>query len=417
MNVLIVSAVFPPEPVTSAVTSEQLAVGLVNAGHHVTVITSFPSKPGGKLYPGYSQTFRRVEVTAKSGYRLIRTFSLISAKPTALSRFLENLSFGLTSTVNSLPLRPDVVYVNTWPIVAMGLVTFLFYIRNVPVVLNIQDIHPEAAIQLGKLPHWGPVPWILKYIDGSIARRSAALITISESFAEFYHTVRKVPRDRIHVVYNWMDTDEIKPGPRMGSFRKAYGISEDTFVIMYAGNVGAAADVQTIINAAAQLKDCNDVLFLIVGDGSNRLACESLAERYGLSNVRFFYPLLRHQVPEVQAAADLMVLPMHRSAALTSVPSKLIAYMLSAKPVLAAVDEDSDTAKVIHHARCGFCVKPEDPEVMAAKIRELLRMRDELIQMGQRARYYAEQNFSRKICVPKLISILEKVVDEAHITR
>jgi len=357
-----------------------------------------------------------VELT-KSGYRLIRTFSLISAKPTALSRFLENLSFGINSTLNSLPLKPDVVYVNTWPIVAMGLVTFLFYIRNVPVVLNIQDIHPEAAIKLGKLPHWGPVPWILKYIDGFIARHSAALITISESFAKFYHTIRKVPRDRIHVVYNWMDDDEIKPGPRMGNFRKAHRISQDTFVIMYAGNVGAAADVQTVINAAAQLKDCNDVLFLIAGDGSNRLACESLAKRQNLSNVRFFYPLLRHQVSEVQAAADLMVLPMHRSAALTSVPSKLVAYMLSARPVLASVDEDSDTAKIIHHARCGVCVKPEDPEVMAAQIRELLRMQEELIQMGQRARCYAEQNFSRKICVPKLISILEEVAGDAHTKR
>jgi len=416
MNVLIVSAVFPPEPVTSAVTSEQLAVELVNAGHDVTVITSFPNRPGGKLYPGYSKAFRRVEVT-KSGYRLIRTFSLISAKPTALSRFLENLSFGLTSTLNSLTLKPDVIYVNTWPIIAMGLVTFLFYVRNVPVVLNIQDIYPEAAIQLGKLPRRGPVPLILKYIDGSIARRSAALITISENFAEFYHKVRKVPRDRIHVVYNWMDEDEIKPGPMMGSFRKAHGISQDKFVIMYAGNVGATADVQTVIKAAALLKDCNDVLFLIVGDGSNRLACESLAERYNLSNVRFFYPLLRHQVSEVQAAANLMVLPMRRSAALTSVPSKLIAYMLSAKPVLAAVDENSDTAKVIHDAKCGVCVTPEDPEAMAAKIRELLQMQEELIQMGQRARYYAEQNFSRKICVPKLISILEKVVDDVRIAR
>jgi len=410
MHALIVSAVFPPEPVTSAITSEDLAMGLVNAGHEVTVVTSSPNRPEGKLYPGYSRALRRVEVT-KTGYRLIRTFSLLSPKPTVLGRFLENLSFGLTSMLNSLAVKPDVVYVNSWPIVAMGMITFLFSIRNVPVVLNIQDIYPEAAIQLGKLPRHGPVPWILKYIDGLIARHSAALITLSESFAEFYHTVRKVPRDRIHVVYNWMDDDEIKPGPRMGIFREAYGLSQDTFVLMYAGSVGSVADLQTVIKAVAQLKEFDNILLMIVGDGSNRIACESFAERLKVSNVRFLYPLRRDQVPQVHAAADLLVLPAHRSGALTSVPSKLIAYMLSGRPVLAAVDEVSDTAKIIRDARCGVIVPPEDPQTMAMQIRNLLKMPAELAQMGVRARYYAQQNFSRRVCVPKLIKILESVAN------
>jgi glycosyltransferase involved in cell wall biosynthesis len=150
-----------------------------------------------------------------------------------------------------------------------------------------------------------------------------------------------------------------------------------------------------------------DVLFIIAGDGSCRKACEDLAQKYGLSNLRFFYPLPKEEFSDVQAAADLTILPTRKSGSLTSVPSKLIAYMLSGRPVLATVDEESDTARIIREARCGVCVAPEDPNAIAKAIRKSLQMPDELTRMGQQARSYAIQNFSSKVCLPKLISILE----------
>ncbi len=408
MRVLIVSCVFPPEPVTSAVTSEHLALGLVERGHDVTVITAFPNRPGGKIYPGYRRTWRTVETT-EAGYKLIRTFATLSPNPTVVGRFLENLSFGITSAIGALPVTPDVVYANTWPIFASGLLSAVCAVKNLPLVINIQDIYPDAAIELGKLPSSGPIPGLLKGLDSIIARKAAVLVPLSENFAQFYSTTRKVPADKVKVVYNWMDEEEIKPSHRMGKFRKAQGISEDSFVVMYSGNIGLNAGVEFIIEAAAKLQDLRNVIFVIAGDGSCRSKCEALTERYGLSNVRFFYPLPKEEVSDVQAAADLMLLPTRKSGALTSVPSKLVAYMLSGRPVLAAVADNSDTTRIIQQAECGVCVQPEDPDSLAELIRELIETPEELSLMGTKARSYAEQNFSRRTCVPKLISILESV--------
>lgn len=410
MHVLIVSALFPPEPVTSAMTSEQLALGLVESGHKVTVIAPFPNRPEGRLYDGYTRSFRKITKT-RAGYTLLRCFSILSPKPTLGGRFLENLSFGITSTINAMSIKPDVVYANTWPIFASGLLFILCAIRGLPIVFNIQDIHPEAAIQLGKISMNGLVPQVFKYIDGLIARRSDALIMLSESFADFYQNTRGVPQDRIHVVYNWMDEQKIKPGLRTGVFRNKHGITEETFVVMYAGNVGEVANVQTVIRAASLLKDHKNILFLILGDGSNRPDCEALAHKLELTNIRFIYPLRLDQVSETQAAADLMVLPTHKSGALTSVPSKLIAYMLSGKPVLAGVNEQSDTARIIRDASCGYCVTPEHPDEMAAEIRRVVTMDEELARMGKNARRYALVNLSRKTCVRKIISVLESVAN------
>jgi glycosyltransferase involved in cell wall biosynthesis len=411
MHVLIVSCVFPPEPVTSAVTSEQLAIGLVEKGHQVTAIAAFPNRPGGKLYAGYRRSWRKVE-QKQAGYQLIRTFSVLSSQPTTLSRLLENLSFGITSAINSLAVKPDIVYANTWPLFASGLLTAICSLRNLPLVINIQDIYPDAAIELGKFPASGLLPQLLRSLDRWIAHQSTALVTLSENFAQFYCQTRQVSPKKVHTVYNWLDDEEIKPSSRMGSFREKQGIGEDTFVIMYAGNIGVNAGVEFVIEAATKLQNLPNILFIIAGDGSCRKASEDLAQKYELSNLRFFYPLLKEEFSDVQAAADLMILPTRKSGSLTSVPSKLIAYMLSGRPVLATVDENSDTARIISEAQCGICIPPENSEAIAKQIRQLIQIPEKLIHMEKRARFYAEQNFSSKVCLPKLINLLESIIQK-----
>jgi len=408
MNILIISCVFPPEPVTSAITSEQIAMGLVERGHKVTVITAFPNRPGGKLYSGYTRTWRKVQ-EHPNGYQLIRVFSFFSTTSTATSRLLENLSFGLRAVIESLWIKPDLVYVNTWPLFALGMVTALCSLRKVPLVINIQDIYPESAIALKKSPETGIIPQLLKDLDRWIAHQAKVLITPSENFADFYRTIRQVPADKIHIVYNWLDEEEIKPFPRLGAFRTMQGISEDTFVVMYAGNIGVNAGVEIIIEVANQLKDLEKVIFVIAGSGTCKNQCEELVKQYNLSNVQFFSPLPKELFSDVQGSADLMILPTRGSGALTSVPSKLIAYMLSGRPVLAAVAENSDTARIIQQAECGVFVPPEEPMAIASEIRHLMQVPEKLKQMGESARFYTQKNFSGKACLPKLINILESL--------
>ncbi len=412
MRMLIVSCVFPPEPVTSATTSAELAAELVDTGHDVSVITAFPSRPGGVLYDGFRRSWRRAEL-ASSGYQLIRTFSSHSPRRTVCEHFFENVSFGLTASLSAMMEKADVVYANIWPLFAADLLSRVCRARRIPFVWSVQDIHPEAALTLGKLPMAGPIPWLLKRIDRGVAHRATALVAISQQFADFYHTQRGVPRERIHVVSNWMDESRVIPGARVGWYRRSQGIAADQFIAMYAGNVGNVAGVELLLDAAELLRDNPSVLFVVAGDGSQRSVLEARARDCQLTNVRFHYPWRPEEINDVHAAADVLVLPTRRSAAVTSVPSKLIAYMLAGRPVLAAVEADSPTARLIADARCGVCIPPESPAQFVEQIRTWRVHPDVLSDLGNRGRAYAERHCSRKVCLPKLISILESATGTA----
>lgn len=412
MNILIISPLFPPEPAIAGIECDQLATALTVRGHSVSVVTSFPSRPGGSFYPGYRLAWRRDEFT-RSGYRLIRTLSIPSGRHSLL-RIAEYASFGVTSFLNALSIKADVIYSVSWPILGTGMSVLLSKVRRLPVVVCIQDIHPEAALAAGHLASMNPLLGLLKALDGAIVRRADAVHVISENFKRFYRSSRSIPEGKLHVIPNWMDEEVVTPGERNGEFRRQLEIRDDAFVAMYAGNIGAMTSVKTIIHAANLLRDEQSIVFVMAGDGSQLPECRALAESYRLTNVRFFSPWKDEPVSFVHGTADLLVLPMRKSGSMTSVPSKLIAYMLSGRPILAAVDGLSDTAMVLAESGAGRSIPPEDHEAMATAVRSLQRSAEQLSVMGEKARQYALRNFSRTACVSRLVALIESIADTSR---
>jgi glycosyltransferase involved in cell wall biosynthesis len=154
---------------------------------------------------------------------------------------------------------------------------------------------------------------------------------------------------------------------------------------------------------------------LIVGDGSGKADCQTLVSRLGAEGVHFLPCLDLHDAPSIQSMADVLLLPVKRGAAMSSVPSKLIAYMLSAKPVLATVDAESDTARYIREANCGWVGKPENLEWLAGKMVETAgKSRTELDAHGERGRLYALRHFSRQNGVERLATIVANAVTTAR---
>ena len=148
MRVLLVSCVFPPEPLTSAQTSGEIAEELARRGHEVTVVAPFPSRPAGDPYPGYPRAlFRRSR--DQKGYDLIRSFSFFSRTSSLPSRFLENISFGISGAVAACrQKKPDIIYSNTWPLVATGIISLIARWRRIPLVISVQDAYPQSLISL-----------------------------------------------------------------------------------------------------------------------------------------------------------------------------------------------------------------------------------------------------------------------------
>jgi len=406
MNVTILTPIFPPEQVISAKTSYQIATEMQKRGHQVLVLTAFPSRPSGNLFPGYSRTLYNNKIQS-TGYKLVRCFSYFSKHSSIISRTLENLSFGFTSGLFFLFSPPtDVIYVNTWPIFAQGIISLVAHLKRVPIVLSVQDLYPESLSSQGRIQMGGLVYRFIIAIDRYIARGCKSIILISDRFARSYMDLRGIPPEKINVIPNWIESRLVQQIPKE-KYRLKCSIPKNVFVLVYGGNIGRAAGVENIIEALESVKSDREIVMIVAGSGTNLEACRVLAKNLSKRRVIFHSPWFEEETSEVLGAADILVLPTSGDQSLASVPSKMITYMLAARPILAVVHGASDTADLIGKTGCGWVVPPDSPEQLARKIEEVSKISNvRLAKMGQSGREYALQNFSSEICLPKVIDII-----------
>src|ERR1700722_14970892 len=407
MKVLIVSAVFPPETTVTAQTSFQIAGELFRRGHQVTVLAPFPSRPDGELFKGYRRSLYRTE---NMGFSVIRCFSFLSRKSTMGSRLLENMGFAITCSARLLILpRPDVLYMNSWVIVCSGMVCAVARLRRIPVAMSIQDVYPESLSQQKRISAHSFLFRVLRALDRKIAHSAKALIVISDQFRETYRVDRGVPAERIHVLQNWGETSSVNVDAR-GAYglRQKYGILDHTMLAVYAGNIGAAAGVETAIRAFEYLWNDENICMLIAGVGSSLRACQQMVEEKGLQDRIFFHtPWPKKDTGIVLGAADVLLLPTQGEQSLVSVPSKLISYMLSGRPVLAMVLSNSDTARLITQAKAGWVIPPDDPVGTAAALKIIAATAAEDVRAaGARGLDYALCHLTREANLPRMIQLL-----------
>ncbi len=408
MRALIVSCVYQPEPVVSAQICALIAKTLANAGHTVMVLANFPSRPAGKLFPGYSRRVVRRE-RSELGIEIVRCFSTLSPKSRMLSRLSENLSFGLTSGWQALVTRrPDVIYAHTWPIVAMSILFVVAKLRRIPLVIVVQDVYPEVLVAQQRIRDGGLLARFLRWIDGAIARHSAHVVVISERFSDIYRSQRGVRSNRLSFVPNWIDAGEIDILVPSEQFRSRKGIDTGDFLLVYGGNIGVAAGVETAIESMHHLADCSNLRLLVAGAGSQLSACRELAKHTLGDRVLFHSPWLLEETSEVLRSADVLLLPTQGVQSLASMPSKLLSYMLSGRPVIATAVPESNLADFMDLSKCGWVVEPDRPDLLAAKIKEVMQLDpDERERRGDLGRSFVLQHFTKEICLPKVIKILE----------
>ncbi len=410
MKICIISAVYPPEFTYQATTSRDLAREMAIAGHDVQVLAPFPNKPQGALFPGYRRSLysRR---SMPEGFDLIHCFSTLSPRSAMFSRLIENLSFGLTSSLRLLlSRRPDVVYCSTWAIFAAGMVAFVTKLRGVPLVLSIQDLYPESLVSQGRTGERTTLFRLLRWADRKIAHSATGVVTISDCFRDTYVRDRGILPTRVHVVQNWGERCALHAeAQQTAAFRRKIGIPEDAFLAIYAGNVGTAAGADGLVEAFASLGDLTSVYLLIAGTGSRLEACRKRAADLGCKRVFFHSPWLHEETATVLGAADVFLLPTIGRQSLASVPSKLISYMLAGRPVVAQVLPNSETAHLVEGANAGWLVEPDHASSLAAVLRQVIALpASELRRRGESGKEYALANMCRESNLPRLIDILIK---------
>lgn len=408
MDILLITQYYKPESVGAGIYLSQLAEGFVARGHNVTVLTGFPNYPGGQIFEGYKGKLFQREII--NGVHVVRTWLYATRSKNFWLRAVSFFSFTMSSSLGGAfaVKRPDVIYTILQPL-TLGPPSWAIGKRfGAPVVLNIQDIHPEAAVAVGVLRNRYAIRF-LEWLEKWNYRHTDHMVVISAGFLE--NLVDKgVPEEKISVVPNWADPDFICPGPRENEFRRNVGVDTE-FLLVYSGTLSHNSNLQPVIGAADILRD-EPFHFAIVGEGVHKTSLIEMANAKSLSNVKFipFQPLEKY--PDVLRAADINLVTLSNQAASVSVPSKVFKQMAAGRPVLAITVENNELGRMVKSANCGLLVPPDDPEALADALRWAAAHPDELSQLGQNARAYLEQHHSQDRCVGQIEMLLKHVAQQ-----
>jgi glycosyltransferase involved in cell wall biosynthesis len=405
MKVVLVSAVYPPEPVVSARMTADLARALADQGHEVTVCCPQPSRPMGTDYTALQAP--KAIVRNEQRVTVVRLPSYAAPEFGFLKRGRESLSLGwhafryLASTAG----QPDLLYVNSWPLLGQAAMAQYSRRSGARLILHVQDLYPESMLlKLPKVLRL-PVHALLRGLDLWTARAAERVVTISEPMRQIYVDDRGLAASRVVTIHNWQDEQLFAQLPPRSGACARFGIPENRFTFLYAGNIGPVAGVDLLIRAfcEAQLPDAQ---LVVVGGGSAKADCEALAQRLGGENIRFVADPDAGNIPLLQSMAHVCLLPVKRGAALSSIPSKLVAYLFSAKPVLTTADRESDTAKAVTEAGCGWVEQPEDSRQLAVALEKVAAWSaEQLIDMGKRGRAYGLARYSKAAGVSRLSAL------------
>jgi glycosyltransferase involved in cell wall biosynthesis len=395
--ILLISANFPPEPVVAASLSKDLAESL-SKKMKVRVLTPKPSRPLGFSFLDVKQTNMDFE------HVILDSFTY--PKSSIAGRLMESYSLGKHAADHIKKYSDSIqcCYVSTWPLFAQYKIIKTLKRYSIPSVTHIQDIYPESLSK--KIPVLGKLINIILWpLDKYILRNSTMVVAISKNMRNTFIKTRGVPGEKIEIIKNWKSEDEFLrlEESKVISWREK--IKEGAFVFMYLGNLGPVAGVDLVIRSFAKAGIVNSAL-VVAGSGQKKKECMRLAESFHFSDIKF-WDIPEGEVPAVQKIADVMLLPVRKGAAMSSVPSKLIAYMFSGKPVIACVDKDSDTASDILVADCGWIVPPESIDELADMMRKTAYMdKNVLLNYGENGFKYAIRNYSRQNNLQKLLSVI-----------
>ena len=413
-HILMLTLVFPPDGVSTAVIMGDLSADLKAAGHDVTVVTTVPH---------YNR-----DTEAEARQPLIRTWGPLlyrseyegvpvlhvgmprkSAK--VLLRLLAWIQFHVLSLIATIALvrRVDVIVAPSPPLTVGVFAWLLGLLYRAPYVYNVQQLYPDIAITLGALKSRWVIASLFALERFVYAR--ARVVTVIGGGMRGRLLEKSVPADKIRLIPNFVDVDIIAPLSKTHAFSREHGLDR-TFVVTYPGHMGPAQGLETMLEAASLLRHKSELRFLLVGEGGLYNRLKAIARNRGLENVLF----LPHQsyalVPQIYAASDLCLVPLAPNAGSHAVPSKAYRIMACARPVLACADSDSDLAELIGLAQCGMVVPPRSPENLAQAVSDAMRSPSICKAMGQAGRAHVMAHYARSSISAQYEALVREVTDK-----
>ncbi len=414
MRILVYSYNYHPEPIGIAPLMTELAEGLVARGHDVRVVTAMPNYPERKIYPDYrGKLFVEEE---RNGVHIQRCFVAIRPNPGLVTRVLLDGSFSFLSFFQAMKgWRPDIILSTSPSLPASVPVAVVRALFSCPVVLSLQDILPEAAVQTGLITNKIAIrafELLEKFAYASVDR----IAVITPSFADNLMS-KGVRPEKMNCISNWVDVNFIRPQSKTdNAFREKHGL-QDKFVVLYSGNIARTQGVRTIVRAAEQLKHEPNVEFVIVGEESQLADLNDLKEELGVTNVTLLPFAPRKDLPEMLAAADVSLIMQKKNVVGFNMPSKTMVLLASGRPVIASVPRDGAAARAIRDSKGGIVTPPENPSLLAKAILKLSQDPERAEALGKYGRQYAIENYSFEQAIDSYETLLKNLATAPASTR
>jgi colanic acid biosynthesis glycosyl transferase WcaI len=402
-KLLLITQWFDPEPTFKGLI---FAKELVKQGLEVEVLTGFPNYPGGKLYPGYKITIIKKEVL--DGIEVTRVPLYPSHNKSAFMRILNYLSFFFSASIYGLFIakRADVIYAYHPPL-TVGIVAVLLKISwKVPVVYDIQDMWPDTLSATGMITNkillafFGRVcDWVYQRVDHIVVQSPGFKKLLIE---------RDVPEIKIDVVYNWCAENELKSSLT----EKMINLSASgKFHILFAGNMGKAQALDSVLEAAKKLLlTAPGLVFVFLGSGIEVDRLKKITTEQSIKNIVFYPSVPMDEVGRYLYSADALLVHLKKDPLfLITIPSKIQAYMAIGKPILMAVD--GDAADIVREAECGVIAESGNPDSIANAALTLKNAsKQEIKKMSNYGRQYYQENFSLHVGTNRFVTIINRLM-------
>lgn len=407
MRVAIVSINYTPELTGISVYTTGMAEHLHRAGAKVHCYTGFSYYPQWKKAAcDRRKVYRREQ---REGVNVLRHYVYVPGRPSTLRRIGHELSFICSVSVGYLlGPRADCTVIVSPPLLLGLPIAVLAKLKRSKVVFHVQDLQPDAAVELGMLPR-GRLTQLLYSIERLSYRMADQVSSISRAMLDRI-AAKGIARDKLLLFPNWANDEEITPQPRTTAYRREWGL-DDSFVVLYAGNLGVKQGLHSLIDCAAALQHCAGMVFVIVGDGGEKPALVEEVARRQLTNVLFKPLQPSNRLSDLLATADVCVVPQRHGPSDIALPSKLANIMASGRALVAAAQEKTEVARILSESGCGITVAPGNGIEMADAIRRLELDPELRARMSEAGRRYVEEHFSARVVLRRFEASLRTLAD------
>ncbi|MBI5928579.1 MAG: glycosyltransferase family 4 protein [Chloroflexi bacterium] len=401
MRFVFLTQYFSPEIGAAPVRLTAIARELIDLGHEVEVVTALPNYPSGKIFPKYRHRLAMQETM--DGIHIHRVW-LYAANGAGLKRLLNYMSFTIASFWGLLRnRRPDYLFVESPPLFLAIPGIMVARLWQVPMILNVADLWPDALSQIGILED-GLKLRLLEKLGGWAYCKCHLINTATEGIRQSLEKEKNVPSGKICLLPNGADTTLFKPMPYNTLLAQELGINEKK-VILYAGTHSLVSGMSIILKTALLLQERSDIVFVLIGDGPIKAALKAEAAKLGLQNVLFLEASPPDYIAKLYSITTVALSTLIDSIVLEGTrPAKIFPAMASGVPTL--YSGYGEGARLLEAAEGGIVIPPQDATALAQALVQLVDNPEICRQLGINARRYIEAHLSWKVIVEHWLEYL-----------